>query len=118
MSLRAAGNRLIEAGPAASGVEFGARCEKRRAASGADICAVFFCVPVFTGERRLSAFLAHDPELHRAEVFLPLQFGLLDLLFVGHIHSRSTLFISVDEVIRRKFQRTCNVWSTITMKTV
>jgi len=87
MALGAAFNGLVEAGPAASGIEFGVAHEERVAAGGADVGAIVLGIPVFSAERRLGALLAQDPVLHRVELFLPLGVWFFDLLSFGFVVS-------------------------------
>ena len=57
--------RRPEAWPPGAGIELGFRAEEFGAATGAAIQALVLAVPVFTGERALSAVLAGDTKFLR-----------------------------------------------------
>src|SRR5439155_3426460 len=75
--------RLIEARPAAVGVELGLRDEQLRPAPGAAVNAWRAGVPVLARERPLGALLAQHLVLLRAQLPPPFRFGLLD--FLAHL---------------------------------
>src|SRR5439155_18342690 len=75
--------RLIEARPAAVGVELGLRDEQLRPAPGAAVNAWRARVPVLARERPLGALLAQHLVLLRAQLPPPFLFGLLD--FLAHL---------------------------------
>src|SRR5579871_3089444 len=67
-------HRLVEAGPAAVGVELLVRGEELLAAPRANVNARLLVVGELAGERPLGPLLAQDPVLLRREHILP--FGL------------------------------------------
>ena len=71
------GGRLVEAGPARSGVELGVGAEQLVAARRAAVHAVFLAVRVLAGERRLGSLPAQDLVLLRRQLPLPLLLGLV-----------------------------------------
>lgn len=75
-----------EAGPAASGVEFGSGFKKEDATGSAVVFAYAFEVPVFASEGAFGAVVAEDLVLVGGELFAPFFGGLFDgVLFVGHL---------------------------------
>jgi hypothetical protein len=60
--------RLAEAGPPATGIEFVKRTEKRFAGNNVDVNAGFMIVPEFVAERRLGVGVLSYLELHRGKL--------------------------------------------------
>src|SRR5438874_10721426 len=77
---RGALRRLVEAGPAAVGVELGRRREQLGPAARAPVGALGVGVPVLAGERALGALLSEHVVLLRRQLLPPLGVRLLNSL--------------------------------------
>lgn len=83
---RCGDDRAAEAGPAAGGVEFGARIEQGLVAACASVEALFMTVPIATAERSFGAFFACDFILQRRQAIAPLVFATNDGGLFAHGH--------------------------------
>src|SRR5580658_3309913 len=71
---------VVKAWPATAGMKLRFRLEQFLTATHALVCSGRFGVFILASERRLSSLLARYVILIRRKLFLPLRFGLLDLL--------------------------------------
>src|SRR6056297_3693690 len=95
----------VVAGPAAAGVEFGARVEQRMITADAVVDAFFEMLVVLAAERPFGARLAGHPKGLVIQLLTPFLFGLVH---IAHAVSSVGSWIDQSAVTRRRERSDCD----------